>query len=217
MALDCAEVRVGLSGHLYTAPVGSTMPTTTAAAIEAPWVELGYTTEDGVSMSVDSDKEDFNVWQSIYPCRSVVTSSVLTSTFTLVQRNAATLQLAFGGGTIEAGTGDGDFLYSPPSVGLAEAAFIFEVIDGTVIDRYLLYRGTPALTGEINFQKAEMTGYEIEVTHLDSVDGVWQLLSNDPAVGTGVTLDIGPTDNSAVGERPGNGGTDVPEGESVGV
>jgi len=180
MALNCAEVRVGLTGHLYSAPIGTAMPTTVTAAVPTPWVELGYTTEDGVSMSVDTTKEDFRVWQSSSPCRSVVTEQTLTTTFTLVQRNPETLRVAFGGGTTTVATGVAT--YTPPAVGLADLAFVYEVIDGAIIDRYLLYRGNPSLTGEINFQKAEMTGYEIEITHLNSTDGVWKLLSNDPAM-----------------------------------
>ena len=180
MALDCAEMRVGLTGHLYTAPVGTMMPADVSTALAAAWKELGYTTEDGVSMAVDMNKEDFNVWQSTSPCRSVITSQTLTSTFTLVQRNPDTLKLAFGGGDVA--TALGVTTYTPPTLGLTEAAFVLEVIDGTIVDRYLLYRGNPALSGDITFAKSDPTGYEIEVTHLDSVDGVWKLLTNDPAM-----------------------------------
>lgn len=181
MALDCAEVRVGLTGHLYTAPVGTAMPADVTTAIPTPWVDLGYTTEDGLSMSVDTNKEDFNVWQSNSPCRSVVTSQTYTTSFTLVQRNADTLKLAFGGGEVTA-AGVGAVKYTPPPAGLNEAAFVYEVQDGAITDRYLMYRGNPALSGDVSFTKGEMTGYEIEVTHLDSTDGVWELLTNDPNV-----------------------------------
>jgi len=181
--LDCSEVRVGLTGHLWTAPVGTTMPTDVVTPMPSPWVDLGYTTEDGLAMSVDTNKEDMNVWQSRSPCRSVVTSQTYTTTFTLVQRNADTLKLAFGGGTVEAGTGiPPGIVYTPPPAGLSEAAFVYEVVDGTITDRYLMYRGNPALSGDISFTKGDMTGYQIEVTHLDTSDGVWTLLSNDPNI-----------------------------------
>lgn len=211
MALDCEEVRVGLTGHLYTAPVGTDMPDDTATALPSPWVELGYTTEDGLSMSIDTSKEDFRVWQSNSPCRSIVTEQTYTTTFTLVQRNAATLKLAFGGGEVVAGTAAGDFIYTPPSMGLSEAAFVYEVIDDDIVDRYLLYRGNPALTGEINFQKGEMTGYEIEVTHLNSADGVWKLISNDPALDPAATV---MAMSSAVPEPGADEGAVEPEDES---
>lgn len=187
--LNCAEVRVGLTGHLWTAPVGTLMPTDVTTPMATPWVDLGYTTEDGLSMSVDTNKEDMNVWQSLSPCRSVVTSQTYTTTFTLVQRNAATLKVAFGGGTVTALTPGPGVKYTPPPAGLAEAAFVYEVIDGTITDRYLMYRGNPALTGDVSFTKSDMTGYQIEVTHLGTIDGVWALLTNDPHVTVGTELE----------------------------
>jgi hypothetical protein len=179
---NCAEVRVGVTGHLYAAPVGTAMPADTTTPIAAAWVPLGYTTEDGLSMTVDMNKEDFRVWQSNQPCRSVITEQTYTSTFTLVQRNPATLAIAFGGGTIS-GTAP-DHIYTPPPAGLYERAFLYEVVDGSIIDRWCMFRGTPALSGDIQFTKSEMTGYEIEVTHLGTTAGTWQLISNDPALTT---------------------------------
>lgn len=203
MALDCAEVRVGITGHLYSAPVGTPMPTDVTTPLPEPWAELGYTSEDGVSLSSDADREDFNVWQSVHPCRSVVTGQTFTSTFTLVQRNSDTLAVAFGGGEVVV---EGDVAtYTPPPTGLTELAFVYEVIDGDIIDRYLMYRGSPSLGGEINFQRGEMTGYEIEVTHLNTADGIWRLVSNDPALlggveGAGLMAMVGP--ETGTGEAP---------------
>jgi hypothetical protein len=185
---DCEEVRVALTGHLYTAPVGTEMPTDTQTEPPDPWVDLGYLTEDGVSMGVDTNKEDFTPWQSTSPCRSVVTEQTNTWTFSLMQRNADTLRLAFGGGTVAAGTLEGEWIYRPPSMGLAEAAFILDVEDGVIKDRWCAYRGNPALSGDVSFTKSDPTAFEIEVTLLDSVDGRWQLIGNDPHVTPDTTL-----------------------------
>lgn len=182
MAQDCAEMRVGVTGALYTAPTGTAMPADVSTALGAGWIELGYATEDGLSFSVDTNKEDFNVWQSTSPCRSVITSQIYTATFSLVQRNADTLKLAFGGGTVTLVAAGPTRMYSPPAVGLQEQAFVFEVVDGTIIDRWLIYRGQPALTGDVQFTKSNPTGFEIEVTVLDSVAGRWDLLTNDENV-----------------------------------
>jgi hypothetical protein len=183
--LDCAEVRVGLTGHLYVAPVGTAAPLDLDVTPPAPWVDLGYLTEDGVSMSVDSDREDFTPWQSTSPCRSVVTSQTNTWTFTLMQRNADTLRLAFGGGTIVAGTAAGSWIYTPPPVGLSEVSFVLDVEDGPIRDRWIAYRANPALGGEVNFTKSDPTTFEVEVTLLDANPARWQLVGNDP----NVTLD----------------------------
>ena len=182
MPLDGTEVRVGITGHLYTAPVGTAMPTTTTAALPAIWVELGYT-EEGPVISTDTNVEDFIPWQSRTAVRSVVTEATMTIAFTLWQRNAQTLKLAFGGGTVTAGTGTGQVIYRPPlEANLVEQAFVFEILDGPIIDRYCLYRGSPSLADDISFAKDSVTGYPLEVKFLDTAAGAWQLITNDPAV-----------------------------------
>lgn len=185
--LDCNEVRVGTTGHIWSAPLGTAMPTDVVTPMPAPWVDLGYTTEDGVSFSEDSNREDFNVWQSNTPCRSVITSQTLTGTFTLVQRNPDTIKLAFGGGTITTTTGV--TIYKPPPAGINEVALVVEVIDGAITDRWCFYRGNPALNGDVQFTKSDMTGFPIEVTFLNTAAGLFELITNDPNMATGTTLE----------------------------
>lgn len=181
MPLDGTEVRVGITGHLNTAPVGTAMPTDTTTPLAAAWVELGYT-EAGPVISTDTNVEDFIPWQSRSAVRSVVTEATQTIAFTLWQRNAQTLKLAFGGGTVTAGTA-GDTVYTPPlEASLIEQAFVFEIIDGPIIDRYCLYRGSPSLAGDISFAKDAVTGYELEIKFLETAAGAWKLITNDPAV-----------------------------------
>lgn len=184
MALDSTEVRAGLTGSLSVAPIGSTMPTDTTTALDVAFVHLGYLSPDAISMSVDTNREDFSPWQSTTPVRSIITEQTLALTFTLWQRNADTLKLAFGGGTVALSGLGPDRVYTPPPVGIDERAFVLEVQDGTIIDRYLFYRGVPSLSGEVNFQREELTGFEIEVTLLtDETEGVpFKLITNDAAV-----------------------------------
>jgi len=180
MAKTATEVRLGTTGSLYKAPVGTAMPTDVTTALAAAWKELGYT-ETGPSMSVDTNKESFTPWQSLAPVRETVTEQTITAGFTLWQRNAETLKLAWGGGTV---TGTTTRVFTPPATPvLVENAFVFEIVDGTLIDRYLLPRATVSLNGDVAFAKDEVTGYEIELTYLQPASGsLWTLLTNDTAV-----------------------------------
>jgi len=182
--LDCSQVRVGTTGHIWAAPVGTTMPVDTAAVMPSPWVDLGYTTEDGVSFSEDTNKEDMNVWQSANPCRSVITSQTMSASFTLVQRNTDTLKFAFGGGSVT-GTPP-NMIYKPPAAGIAEVALVLEVVDGAITDRWCFYRGQPALNGDVQFTKSDMTGFPMEVTFLNTTAGLFELLSNDTKLVVGL-------------------------------
>ena len=180
MTFDATQVRVGVTGHLYKAPLGTTLPTTVTASPNASFVELGYT-ESGPKTSVDTSKEAFTPWQSLFPAREVITGQIIKSKFTLWQRNSETLKLAFGGGTV---TGTTTRVFTPPATPTVnEGAFIMEVIDGAITDRYVIARASFALAGDVDVAKDGVTGYEIEMTWLQPASGnAWQLLSSDTAM-----------------------------------
>ena len=180
MALDATQVRSGVSGHLYKAVLGTTLPTTVTASLAAGFAELGYT-ETGPSMSVDTNKESFIPWQSQVPVREQITGQTIKAKFTLWQRNADTLKLAWGGGTV---TGTTTRLFTPPATATVnEGAFVFQIEDGTIIDRYVIPRASVTLAGDVQFAEDAVTGYEIELTFLQPASGSpWTLLSNDTAI-----------------------------------
>jgi hypothetical protein len=49
MSLETSEVRAGITGELYAAPVGTALPTDTSTALNAAFKGLGYFSEDGVT------------------------------------------------------------------------------------------------------------------------------------------------------------------------
>jgi hypothetical protein len=180
MAKTATEARIGVTGSLYKAPVGTAMPTDVTTALGVAWVELGYT-ETGPKMSVDTSKESFIPWQSLSPVREVITEQTVSAAFALWQRNATTLKLAWGGGTV---TGTTTRVFTPPaSPSVNEGAFVFEIVDGAIIDRYCIARASIALAGDVEFLKDKITQYELELTYLQPATGsAWTLLSNDPAI-----------------------------------
>ena len=105
MALDPDQLVVTGSGRVYAGTVGvSTIPTNVSAAIDVAgtdgWVELGYTSEAGVSFSFGRDSKEIKGWQSRNPLRQVVTGTPSSFKCELLQWNHATLRLALGGGSI---------------------------------------------------------------------------------------------------------------------
>ena len=180
MALDATQVRLGVTGNLYKAPVGTAMPADVTTALPAAWKELGYT-ETGPSLSVDTSTEDFTPWQSITAVREVITGQTITAAFTLWQRNADTLKTAWGGGTV---TGTTTRVFTPPATPtINEGAFVFEIADGALKDRLLIARASITLSGDVAFAKDSVTSFPITLKFLQpSTGAVWQLLTNDTAV-----------------------------------
>lgn len=148
MALTADEVFIAGGGHVYVADVGATEPTDTTTAWDADWVELGYTTEDGVTITPGQTITDIPAWQSRYPVRRIVTAENFETSFSLLQWNQDTLSLALRGGTW---VGD---VYTPGAAGVVdERALGIEAIDGDKIARIIIPRGMVTTVGGINMTR----------------------------------------------------------------
>lgn len=181
MALDATQVRVGVSGHFYVAPVGTTFPTTTAAAWTS-FTDVGYLTTDGPAMTPSVASKEINGWQSRLPIRTLITARSLDIKANLQQMTGTNLKLAFGGGTITS-LGGGDYKFAPPSLGsVDERAAGLEVLDGTFIYRFLFPRLIVRDVGDIIFKNDEETHFDLTLSLLEPASGdFFDIISNDAA------------------------------------
>lgn len=185
MAQDPAQVRVGITGALYVAPVGTTVPTTIVGAWPAGWVDVGLLDDDAMpSMTPTRETVDIGAWQKRRPVRTIEKSRQEEWKVSLIQRTGTVMKLAFSGGTVTP-LGGGEYKYTPPAEGTVdERAFGLEVIDGAITDRYVLRRGFVTDTGEIMFAKDDATKFALTVRTLEPSSGAaWELMaSNDAAL-----------------------------------
>lgn len=182
MAQDATQVRVGVSGRLYVAPVGTAFPTTTAG----PWtgfVDVGLLAEPGPAMAASVNTTDVMAWQAYFPVRTVNTSRGMEWKFKILQSTGTALKLSFGGGTITS-LGGGDYRYDPPAPGVVdERALGLEVNDGAFIYRWLNDRAILASIGDVSMAKDASISYDLSFRSLDSNSGKpWRLITNDAAM-----------------------------------
>lgn len=71
MAANDDNIRAGLAGYAYIAPLGTTAPTSTSAAWGAGWVDLGGISDDGLSESLSQDFDKYYRWGSSAVVRTV--------------------------------------------------------------------------------------------------------------------------------------------------
>jgi len=95
--LDPTEVQIGNANGpgVYVAPAGTAGPADVAAAWPSAWTSLGYLSDDGPTISTNTDSQDFTPWQSTSPIRSVITGKQLTVEMIFWQLNARTLSMYF--------------------------------------------------------------------------------------------------------------------------
>ena len=133
MAKDSANLQYGGDGAVYLGPVGTAAPTDVATALNAAFIEFGYTTEDGVTITPSTNTNSIPAWQSFYPIDRRVTSRDLTVSFSLLEVKADTFELNFDGTWATAG-GVHTFTPSSPET-LTYKALVVEWEDGAEITR----------------------------------------------------------------------------------
>lgn len=181
MAKNTDEIVVGANGSVLVAPLSADVPADIDEAFSADWIDLGYTSEDGVTVTDSKTQEAIRVWQLFYPARRIVTERDFTAAFVLRQFSRDTTELALGGTVSEDGPGAYRLTAPEPgAIDLRQVAIVWN--DGTKNYRWLIYRGS--VTDNVEIPIARTAPTDLAVTFgIAGADGEtpWDLLTDDPA------------------------------------
>ena len=184
MATTPENILVGSGGSIHIAPVGTALPTTIAASLNAAFVDLGYISEDGISLSSAADVTDILSFQSLLPVRKVVTGRTFDLSFTVREWTAEGIVFAFGGGEVtEAG---GVYTFTPPadSDALYERALIATWADGEKNYRLVIPRGVVSEGVETTIARGAAADLPItfSILAVDEATPGYYLITDDPAM-----------------------------------
>jgi len=118
-AIDVSEVHYAPSGHVYIAAVGSAAPTDATTALTTAWYDVGYVTEDGVSITPAVDLGDIRAWQSVTRLKRTVNTIDIDVSFKMMQINKTILSTFFFGGTTTQQPGGAATLNLPSAINIA--------------------------------------------------------------------------------------------------
>ncbi|AKC03040.1 hypothetical protein BH790_gp15 [Gordonia phage Gsput1] len=174
MAYEDEAARLGVTGALRMGPVGMAFPAK-MGAWQAPAVDLGYISGDGITESRDEDKEEFIPWQRQGPIRVEITKSVQTFQTVLWESNFHTISLYY-----RKGLDDFEFDQTSGVVSFTEGddsgrdvrAFGIDVIDGVYARRIEIPFGEVTERGDIVYKKDSIIAYECTITAYVGPDGI---------------------------------------------
>lgn len=163
MALEAQNVRVAVTGGVFTADAGTAIPTTADEAIGS-FDDLGYVSEEGVTQAIGADVTDIVAWQNGDVVRKVQTSHDLTYAFTLIETKEQVLEAYYGNYLSGAVEVTADQLPRKP--------WVIDVIDGDDTIRVAIPDGQVTERGDITFATGEAIGYPVTVTCYPDSSGV---------------------------------------------
>lgn len=175
--LNSALARVGVTGIIWKAPLGSTFPviSTALTAPAAPFVDLGAVSDEGLTETRSSERTDFTPWQSTSAFRTVVTSAEKAFNFTLWQTQKETVGLYYEvpeSVMTETATGSGIITFDEADRPVAvPAAWVFDIFDGSNQRRFECPRLEARPNGDIVYGPANIVGYPLTAIAYP-VDGV---------------------------------------------
>src|SRR5215210_883604 len=161
---------------VFVAPKGSTGPTGLAAPA-APFVEVGWISEDGVTQSRSQDATSFRAWQGAQVVKRKITSTEDTFSFQALEENAVVHGLIYRGQVPTVAAGVATTTITNQSV-VDDRAWVIDLIDSTVTKRFVVPSGSHELTGDIAYTNGDLTVYEFTVT----VQGDYFEITNNPAI-----------------------------------
>lgn len=167
-------------GSVFVAPDDQAIPAAltstsgaTLIALPAGWVDVGWTTTDGVQFGREVEQSDVNSWGSVQPTRRDVTSDTESITFTMQETKAKTLELYTGAVMPSAAVTTSEVIIDKPAV---PAIRFFRVMviaedendDGYLYIAHLYPRCSVSSYGESSFSGGDdPLQYEVTLTSFE--------------------------------------------------
>jgi hypothetical protein len=166
MPQNASEIRVAGTGRILVAPPNTPAPANFTTDWANPWVDLGYTSVDGVKFTKKDKLDPIDTWQTVAAIRYVYSDRDLSVKFVLLQVNADTLPFVFGGGALApAGGGLAYQIAAAPVV--TEHALGIEFRDGPdITHRFVIARGVVTETDEMAFTRTAAVKLGVTFTAL---------------------------------------------------
>ncbi|MGT2716560.1 phage tail tube protein [Streptococcus respiraculi] len=162
--VTAAKPKVG--GAIYSAPLGTKLPTNATSKLDAAFVALGYVSEDGATNSNSPSSENIKAWGGD-TVNSVQTEKEDTFSYTLIEAlNVDVLKEVYGNENVSGDLSTG-ITITANSKELKEHCIIIEMLlKGGAMKRIVLPCAKVSEVGEISYKDGENVGYEITIQAL---------------------------------------------------
>lgn len=145
---------------VFAAPLGTPLPTSATASLNAAFVDLGWVSEDGVTNTISREVTRHKSWggETVKTTQDNYTETIK---FALLESSANVLEVVYGADNV---TAVGDVISAEhSSLQLTRQSFVVDFIDGEVVGRIVIREGLVTEVGDVRYSHKDMTMYDLTV------------------------------------------------------
>lgn len=160
-----------VTGSVYRAPLGTTLPTDATTALNSAFKHLGYVSEDGVVNSNGPETDSIKAWGGD-TVMGLQTEKPDNWKLTLIEvLNKYVMSAVYTSANVT-GTLDSGITIKANSKEMEEACWVFDMLlRGNVLKRVVLPDAKISELGDITYKDDEAIGYEITLMAMPDSDG----------------------------------------------
>lgn len=175
MGNTAANVSTGkpnISGAVFRAPLGTTLPTDATTALGSSFVCLGYVSEDGLTNNNEMDVSAIKAWGGMIVYRSL-TELDDNFAFTLIEsENADVLKAVYGSSNVTVDSQSGDVSVAVKADDPEEGVWVFDLaLRGGRAKRIVIADGAVTSREAITYNDSDAIGYGITVSAYPDANG----------------------------------------------
>lgn len=172
---NVAHVTAGkpkVGGHIWRAPIGSTLPTDATSALDAAFKDMGYASEDGLTNANSPESTIIRAWGGT-PVLTVQESK--DDTFQLVFISAENIEvqkMVYSDANVTGTSFTTGVTVTANSNELDDYAYVIDMIArGDIAHRVVIPCAKPSEIGEIVYSDTEALGYDVTLSCTADANG----------------------------------------------
>lgn len=170
-AINVSTAKPKIGGAIWSAPLGTTLPTDAVSTLDDAFKSLGYVSEDGMVNTNSPENENVRAWGGDIVA-SVQTEKADSFAYTLIEAtNVDVLKEVYGQDNVT-GTLDTGIEIKANSKELEEHCIVVDtILKGGILKRIVVPNGKISELGDISYVDGEPIGYETTLSAFPDGEG----------------------------------------------